>query len=193
MPNVVIQGKNFDITEAIREYVNTKISRSVENFAQLTNEVDVHLSVKRNPRIQDNQSAEVTVYANGTVIRAEISSPDMYASIDQVASKLARQLRKYKERNGTYKQKHTAVKTSVAVGQQPVVEQPDLNRKPQLPPEIVRTKYFSMPPMSVEAALQQLEVVDHDFFVFRNEETGEINVIYERNHHNGYGLICPRD
>ncbi|NJK72200.1 MAG: ribosome-associated translation inhibitor RaiA [Synechococcaceae cyanobacterium SM2_3_60] len=192
MPNVVIQGKNFDITDAIREYVNTKITRSVDNFAQLTNEIDVHLSVKRNPRIQDNHSAEVTVYANGTVIRAEISSPDMYASIDQVADKLTRQLRKYKERNGTYKQKHTAVKTSVAIGQQPVTELPNLNRTPELPSEIVRMKYFAMPPMSVDEALGQLEVVDHDFFVFRNRESGEINVIYERNH-GGYGLIHPRD
>ncbi len=191
MPNVVIQGKNFDITDAIREYVNTKITRSVDNFAQLTNEIDVHLSVKRNPRIQDNHSAEVTVYANGTVIRAEISSPDMYASIDQVSDKLTRQLRKYKERNGTHKQKHSAVKTSIAIGQQPVTEQPDLNRTPELPSEIVRMKYFAMPPMSVEEALRQLEVVDHDFFVFRNRESGEINVIYERNH-GGYGLIHPR-
>ncbi len=192
MPNVVIQGKNFDITDAIREYVNTKMSRSVDNFAHLTNEIDVHLSVERNPRIQDNHSAEVTVYANGTVIRAEISSPDMYASIDQVADKLTRQLRKYKERNGTYKQKHTGVKTSVAIAQQPVTDQPDLSRTPELPSEIVRMKYFSMPPMSVDEALRQLEVVDHDFFVFRNCESGEINVIYERNH-GGYGLIHPRN
>ncbi len=189
MTKLVIQGKNIDITDAMREYVSEKIERAVSHFAQITSEVDINLSVARNPRISDSQSAEVTIYANGTVIRAEESSGDMYASVDRVADKITRQLRKFKERNGVYKSKH-APKTSVAVVQQDPIEPLDPKREAELPPEVVRTKYFAMPPMTVAEALHQLELVDHDFYVFRNAETCEINVIYERNH-GGYGVIRP--
>lgn len=190
MTKLVIQGKNVEITDAIRSYVQEKIECAVSHFAQITSEVDVNLSVARNPRISASQSAEVTVYANGTVIRAEESSENLYASIDRVADKLARKLRKYKERNGIHRVRHTP-KTSVAVAQQPVTDPLNTERQAELPAEVVRTKYFAMPPMTVQEALHQLELVDHDFYVFRNIENGEINVIYVRNH-GGYGLIRPR-
>ena len=95
---LVIHGKNIEITDAIREYVHQKIEKAASHFQHITNEVDVHLSVAKNPRINPNQTAEVTIYANGNVIRAEESSENLYASIDLVANKIARQLRKYKER-----------------------------------------------------------------------------------------------
>jgi putative sigma-54 modulation protein len=190
MLKLVVQGKNVDVTDAIRDYVHEKLERAVNHFSHLASEVDVNLSVARNPRINESHSAEVTLYANGKVIRAEESSENMYASIDRVADKIARQLRKFKERNGKNRTKQSP-KTSVAVSQQPIAPPPDLERSPELPPEVVRTKYFAMPPMILDEALHQLELVDHDFFVFRNAETNEINVIYERNH-GGYGVICPR-
>lgn len=188
---LVIQGKNIEITDAIREYVNQKIEKAVNHFQNLTTEVDVHLSVARNPRINPKQAAEVTIYANGTVIRAEESTENLYASIDLVADKIARQLRKYKERR-LEKKTHANVKTGEIVEQQPVVESLVGDRAPELPGEVVRTKYFAMPPMTIEEALEQLQLVGHDFYMFRNAETGEINVIYERNH-GGYGVIQPRN
>lgn len=188
---LVIQGKNIEITDAIREYVNQKIEKAVNHFQNLTTEVDVHLSVARNPRINPKQAAEVTIYANGTVIRAEESSENLYASIDMVADKIARQLRKYKERR-LEKKTHAQLKTGAAVEQEPVVGNLLGDRSPELPSEVVRTKYFAMPPMTVEEALEQLQLVGHDFYMFRNAETGEINVIYERNH-GGYGVIQPRN
>jgi putative sigma-54 modulation protein len=189
MTKLVIQGKNIEITDAIKDYINEKIERAVNHFAQITSEVDIHLSVERNPRISHSQSAEVTLYANGKVIRAEESTENMYASIDLVADKISRQLRKFKERNGIHRTKQTP-KTALVISQQDPVDPPDPNREVELPKEVVRTKYFAMPPMSIEDALHQLDLVDHDFFVFRNSATGEINVIYERNH-GGYGVICP--
>jgi putative sigma-54 modulation protein len=186
---LVIHGKNIEITEAIREYVHQKIEKAVSHFQHITNEVDVHLSVARNPRITTKQAAEVTIYANGNVIRAEESSENLYASIDLVADKIARQLRKYKE-------KRQDKKTNVQPTNQVLVAEnivPDLigDRTPELPSEVVRTKYFSMPPMTVAEAAEQLQLVGHDFYMFHNAETGEINVIYERNH-GGYGVIQPR-
>lgn len=186
---LVIHGKNIEITDAIRDYVHQKIEKAVSHFQNMTNEVDVHLSVARNPRINPRQAAEVTIFANGSVIRAEESSENLYASIDLVADKIARQLRKYKERRQD--KKTHAQPTNEVVPEQVV---PDLigDRTPELPGEVVRTKYFSMPPMTLTEALEQLQLVGHDFYMFRNAETGEINVIYERNH-GGYGVIQPRN
>lgn len=191
---LVIQGKNIDITDAIHDYVHQKIEKAVSHFENLTTEVDVHLSVARNPRINPKQTAEVTIYANGAVVRAEESSENLYASIDMVANKIARQLRKYKEKRN--RKTHTPVKPTETFDSQPAVDS-DISqvlseRTPQLPEEVVRTKYFAMPPMTIQEALEQLELVDHDFYMFRNAETGEINVIYERNH-GGYGLLQPRN
>ncbi len=185
---LVIQGKNIEVTEAIHEYVQQKIDKAVSHFQALTTEVDVHLSVARNPRIASRQSAEVTVYANGAVIRAEEKSENLYASIDLVADKIARKLRKFKER----KMERAAAKTSIAVVEQPPLPVPNQNRIPELPSQVVRNKYFQMQPMSIDDALEQLELVDHDFYVFRNSTTGEINVVYERNH-GGYGVIQPHE
>lgn len=187
---LVIQGKNIEITDAIREYVNQKIEKAVNHFQTLINEVDVHLSVARNPRINSKQTAEVTIYVNGAVVRAEEGSENLYASIDLVADKISRQLRKYKEKR--HERSHGAVKTTNALNDQPIVTDLLQDRTPELPERVIRTKYFAMPPMSIQEALEHLELVDHDFYVFRNTETGEINVVYERNH-GGYGVIQPRN
>lgn len=188
---LVIHGKNIEITDAIREYVHQKIEKAASHFLNTTNEVDVHLSVARNPRVNSKQIAEVTVYANGAVIRAEEGSESLYASIDLVADKIARKLRKYKEKR-LDKKTQALPKTSEVVEQSSVAADLIGDRTPELPNEVVRTKYFAMPPMTLNEALEQLQLVDHDFYMFRNAETGEINVIYERNH-GGYGVIQPRN
>ncbi|MBE9028393.1 ribosome-associated translation inhibitor RaiA [filamentous cyanobacterium LEGE 11480] len=187
---LVIQGKNIDITDAIREYVHQKIEKAVAHFDYLLTEVDVNLSVARNPRINPmKQSAEVTLYVNGSVVRAQESNENLYASIDLVADKIARQLRKYKEkRRGRTRE---PVKTSEALADQPLVSEITAQREPELPKNVLRAKHFAMPPMSVEEAMSQLEIIDHDFYMFQNAATGQINVIYERNH-GGYGVIQPR-
>ncbi len=188
---LVIQGKNIEITDAIREYVNEKIEKAVSHFQTLTTEVDIHLSVARNPRINPKQTAEVTIYANGSVIRAEESTESLYASIDLVADKIARQLRKFKEKRHDNKIQNSP-KTIAVVDEHPVAADLIGDRTPELPAEVVRTKYFAMPPMTVQEALEQLQIIDHDFYMFRNAETGEINVLYERKTHGGYGVIQPR-
>ena len=193
---LVIQGKNIEITDSIRNYVRQKVEKAVQHFQTMTMEVDVHLSVARNPRISPKQTAEVTIYMNGAVVRAEESSENLYASIDLVADKITRQLKKYKEKRKT----HTPIKAAAALDEEVLETVPNVsdvsdvlnNRTPELPAEVVRTKYFAMPPMTVEQALEQLELVGHDFYVFRNIETNEINVIYERNH-GGFGVIQPRN
>lgn len=187
---LLIQGNNITVTDAIHDYVQQKLEKAVKHFHNLTSKVDVHLSVARNARINDKHKAEVTVYANGTVIRAQEGSESLYASIDLVSDKIARQLRKYKEKQ-LDKKNHAGVKTGETLEEKPIEEDLIGDRTPELPAEVVRMKYFAMPPMTIQEALEQLQLVDHDFYMFRNQESGEINVIYIRNH-GGYGLLQPR-
>lgn len=191
---LVIQGKNIEITEAIRQHVSQKIEKSVSHFQRLINKVDVCLSVAGGATMPTRQCAEVTVYVNRAVVRAEESGDSLYASIDLVADKISRQLRKYKEKRRS--SEHVSVRSmevddgaqgGVDLGVTELLEQ----RQPQLPDEVVRTKYFAMAPMSAQEALENLQLIDHDFYVFHNAETDQINVMYERNH-GGYGLIQPR-
>ena len=95
---LLIHGHNLEVTPALREYTQSKIDRAIQHFEDMVKEADVHLSVARNKRVPQ-QTAEVTVFANGTVIRAQERSENLYASIDLVASKLCRQLRRHKERH----------------------------------------------------------------------------------------------
>ena len=187
---LLIQGNNIVVTDAIHDYVQQKLEKAVKHFQNLTSKVDVHLSVERNERISNKHKAEVTVYASGTIIRAQEGSESLYSSIDLVSDKIARQLRKYKERQ-LNKKTQAQLKIGEVVVEEPIV--PDLigDRTPELPSEVVRMKYFAMPPMTIAEALEQLQLVDHDFYMFRNKDTNEINVIYIRNH-GGYGLIQPR-
>ena len=188
---LLIQGNNIAVTESIHDYVEQKLEKAVKHFQNITTKVDVHLSVARNSRIERKHKAEVTVFANGKVIRAQEGSENLYASIDMVADKIARQLRKYKEKH-LAKNAHAHIRQE-EVESENVVEVDELNsdRAPELPAEVVRSKYFTMPPMSTKEALEQLQLVDHDFYMFQNSDTNEINVIYSRNH-GGYGVIQPR-
>jgi putative sigma-54 modulation protein len=195
---LVIQGKNIEITDAIRDHVHQKIQKAVAHHEQLDPEIDVNLSVANNPRITDQQTAEVTIYANGTIIRAEESSENLYASIDMVADKVSRRMRKYKEKRQVKKGNTSVKDVPLEVLSQVDSISPDVlderiqNGQPELPPQIVRTKYFPMPPMSVDEAVERLQLVGHDFYMFRNEETGEINVAYKRNH-GGFGVLLPKE
>jgi putative sigma-54 modulation protein len=187
---LVLQSKNIEITDAIRQYVNQKIERAVSHFEHITTEVDVNLSVARNPRIAASQVAEVTIYANGGVIRAEEAHEHLYASIDLVADKIARQLRKYKERHFTKKDptdlKHLAEELDLELLDYNLTD----NRAVTLPAEVVRTKYFTLSALKIEEALAQLQQIDHDFYMYRSAETGEINVISRRDR-GGFGVIQP--
>jgi putative sigma-54 modulation protein len=187
---LLIQGNNIAVTEAIDEYVHQKLEKAVKHFESITTKVDVHLSVGKNARMNDKHKAEVTVYANGAVIRAQEGSENLYASIDLVADKIARQLRKYKERLLNQKSQER-VKVGTNITEEALELDLIGDRTPELPSEVLRMKYFAMPSMNIQEALEQLQLVDHDFYMFRNSATDEINVIYIRNH-GGYGVIQPR-
>ena len=189
---LLIHGRNLDVTPSLREYTETKLERAIHHFDDLVKEADVHLSVARNPRVPQ-QTAEVTVFANGTVIRAQERSENLYASIDLVANKLARQLRRFKERHSDHGHRTTPTAANDVLLTERAIEDSLLEGKEaQLPSPGVRRKYFAMPAMSLEEARHQLEVIDHDFYLFRDKESGELQVIYHRNH-GGFGVIQARN
>ena len=188
---LLIHGRNLELTPSLRDYTKTKIDKAIHNFQERVKEADVHLSVARNPRVPQ-QTAEVTVFANGTVIRAQERSENLYASIDLVANKLARQLRKYKERHNTHHTHNNKSTKSIendetqnySSSDNPLIE----GKEAHLPSPGVRRKYFEMTPMSIETARTQLDLIDHDFYLFREHEGSALSVIYKRNQ-GGYGVI----
>ena len=193
---LLIHGRNLEITPALRDYTETKLERAIQHFGDAVREADVHLSVARNPRVPQ-QTAEVTVFANGTVIRAQERSENLYASIDLAAGKLARQLRRWKERHSDHHHSH-GHSASLTPGTKAVSDDGPVDgslvagKEASLPDPGVRRKYFAMPAMSLEDARCQLDLIDHDFYLFRDRDSGELQVIYHRNH-GGYGVIQARD
>ena len=193
---LLIHGRNLEITPALRDYTQTKLERATSHFADAVREADVHLSVARNPRVPQ-QTAEVTVFANGTVIRAQERSENLYASIDLAAGKLARQLRRWKERHSDHHHSHGhsashTPSTDVVNDASPVEDSLLQGREAELPNPGVRRKYFAMPPMGLDEARRQLDLIDHDFYLFREKDSDQLQVIYRRNH-GGYGVIQARD
>jgi len=192
---LLIHGRNLEITPALRTYTQTKLERAVHHFGDVVREADVHLSVARNPRVPQ-QTAEVTVFANGTVIRAQERSENLYASIDLAAGKLCRQLRRWKDRHSDNHHSH-GHRASVTPGTEDVSAESQVDdsllegREAELPNPGVRRKYFAMPPMSLDEARRQLDLIDHDFYLFRERDSDELQVIYRRNH-GGYGVIQAR-
>jgi putative sigma-54 modulation protein len=175
-----VKGKNVEVSEAIRTYAEEKLGRLERQLADPTR-VELELAVEKNPSIADNHVAEATIWTKGPVLRAKEASTDMRASIDLLADKLERQVTRYRE-----KRRRRNHRGNGHVPEPSVPETFDEEHGPL----IVKTKQFSLRPMTPEEAVLELELVGHDFFVFRNVETERTNVVYRRQDA-GYGLIEP--
>src|SRR3954464_2091273 len=173
-----VKGKNLEVSPSIREYAERKLAKLGKQLAEQT-QVEVELSEQRNPSIAASQVAEATVFTKGPVLRAREASSDMKASIDQLVAKLERQAKRYREKRRVAPRRHARE------GIPADVSPPELEEEGT---PIVKTKQFAVTPMSADEAVLQLELVGHDFFVFRNAETEVINVVYRRRD-GDYGLI----
>jgi putative sigma-54 modulation protein len=140
----------------------------------------LELAVERNPSIANDHIAEATIWTKGPVLRARESAGDHKASIDQLVANLTRQAQRYREKRRDRRHVRTNNDGPAEGGTIDV----------EAEPEIVKSKQFALKPMSPEEAVLQLELVGHDFFVFRNGDSGEVNVVYRRKD-GGYGLIEP--
>lgn len=170
----IIIGKNIDVTDGLREAVEGKLGKLERYFTPET-EIHVTLSVQR-----ERQKIEVTIPVKGDIIRSEQESNDMYVSIDLVEEIIERQLKRYKTK--LVDQKQSAASFSEAYIEEEADDPEEI--------KIVRTKRFAVKPMDPEEACIQMELLGHNFFVFRNSETDEVSVVYKRKG-NTYGLIEP--
>jgi putative sigma-54 modulation protein len=174
-----VKGRNVEVSDQIRSYAEEKLAK-LDRLVKDPTRIELELAVEKNPSIAANHVAEATVWTKGPVLRARESSADMKASIDQLVDKLERQVKRYREKRRP--RRHSRVEA------EPVDVQ--LDELPEDGPTIVKTKQFAVKPMTADEAVLQLELVGHDFFVFRNAESGEANVVYRRRD-GDYGLIEP--
>lgn len=189
----VVSGKNIHLSPALKEYAEKKLSVIKKYFDHII-EVDVTLSVDEVRDASLSKICEVTVWANGIVLRAKKASEDLYASMDMVADKIERQVKKYKEkikdrtRRQTGKSDRDKQVSHKVISFQELL--PDAEIGSARPPKIVRSGTFAMKPMFADEAADQLDLLKQGFYVFSNAETHQINVIYKRNDGN-FGLIEP--
>jgi len=177
-----VKGKNLEVSETLYRYAEEKLGKLERHLNDATR-LELELMVERNPSIAQRQVAEATVWTKGPILRARESSDDMKASIDLLADKLERQVKRYREKRQRKQVSRHGPHHQHEEEAWPVV--PDESE-----PMLVKTKQFAVKPMTPEEAVLQLELIGHDFFVFRNAESHEVNVVYRRRDGN-YGLIEP--
>ncbi len=177
---ITVVGRNITVTDALRGYAEKKVAKLQRYFERGIIEAQVAMAVERGIH-----SVDVTIAVDGLLLRGEEHTGDMYASIDGAIDKIERQIKKYKTRiNRKLRQEgNKLVESAVVVG--PAA---DVAEAPE--PKVVKTKRFAMKPMSVEEAIMQMELLGHDFFVFMDDSSEDISVVYRRRDGN-YGLIEP--
>jgi len=178
---ITISGRNLEITEALRRYAEEKVAR-LQKFVDQITSAHVMLSIQKHRQI-----AEVTLRVRDLTIRGEESSSSLYSAIDLVADKMERQIVRYKEKivahSGRGSGRSRSPREASPAEAEPFSEDG---------PRIVKTKRFAMKPLSPAEAAIQMSLLGHNFFVFRNARTQEVNVLYRRQD-GDYGLIEPED
>jgi putative sigma-54 modulation protein len=182
-----ITGKNLEITDSLEQYIEKKIGRLDRYLPNNILEGRVELAVESTRAAKDSQIAQVTLRTKRAVLRAEESSADMFASIDAVFDKMQRQIDRFKG-------KRTSKRGSEGIGDIPTLEATALIVEDQQEEgeqhRISRVKRFAMVPLDEEEAVEQMELLGHDFYVFYNANQNQVNVVYRRRDAT-YGLIQP--
>ena len=182
---ISINGQGITISERLSQYVEKKVGRLDRYMPNLV-DVRVDLSETNARNMAERTVAQITIRdSRGTILRAEERSNDIFAAIDAVVDKLYRQIRKYR---GKQQSKKRSGGDEFIVGDPLPIEEAVV--EDDLVQDIVRRKKFQIDPMSTEEAIDQMELLGHDFFVFFNADEEQINIVYKR-HDNNYGLLQP--
>jgi putative sigma-54 modulation protein len=177
-----VKGRNVEVSDSIRRYAEEKLGKLERQLADPTR-VELELAVEHNPSIAANHVAEATIWTKGPTLRARESASSYEASIDQLVEKLGRQVQRYRAKRSRREAGRRANGPAPDQG-------PDFTAE-QLERMIVKSKQFDLQALSPDEATLRLELVGHDFFVFRNESTDKTNVVYRRRD-GAYGLIEPQ-
>jgi len=183
---MVIKGKNMEVPEVLRSYVEKKLGK-LDRYLDSVGSISVELSKETSKNTGNRHVVQVTVMANGTVLRAEERANDPRSAVDTVTDVLHRQISRYKGR--LYKRSR-AVNPKVAIAQGVGLHEEVEEDGDERAPRVVKTKQFAYKPVTVEEAIEQMELLGHDFFVFTNCMTNQVNVLYRRRD-GDYGLIEP--
>jgi len=182
---ITVRGKGIDVTDALKQYVEKKLG-SMEKFFDET-EVDAQARL----RVESGEHiAELTIRYHSFYVRAEERSDDMYASIDAAADRLQKQYLKHKEKMDKKHRNGGGLRGAVAANAASAVDSEPIEEETAREDLITRRKSFSWKPMSEEEALMQMDLLGHNFFVFTNDQTERVNVVYARND-GTYGIIEP--
>lgn len=184
---VTVRGRNVEVTEWIEEYVAKKGKR-LERLVPDVDEMRCEIAETNARSDNDRFTVQLTLWANGQILRAEETTADIFQSIDQSTDKIVRQVERFKGRADSVRRK-------AAVNHQQSVEATLVQEEEAVATEdettIVRRKQFDMQPMTEEEALEQMELLGHDFYLFYNVDTRSTNLIYRRRDGN-YGLLQPQ-
>ncbi len=180
--DVIVHGRNVDITPRLQSYVERKIER-LDRYMPNISEIRVDLAEEKTNRMGNRQIAQITLrHIRGTILRAEERTSDLFAAVDAVVDKMYRQIERYKgkrRRRGEAQEDFADYETAV-----------DLEAEEIPQGVVIRRKRFVIYPMYEEEAIEQMELLGHDFFIFFNASADGINVLYRRKDGN-YGLLEP--
>jgi putative sigma-54 modulation protein len=205
--DVTVSSRQMPVSAALRAAAEEKISR-LERYLDGMERAEVHFAEERNPRIADRQTCEVTLHGHGHLVRAKVAAPDVFAAVDAAVDKLEHQLHKLKSklvaRHHGRRGAGSGPSSAEANGSPPETDVATADGD-ELGPEsfplvvriadeakVVKTKRFSMKPMTPDEAILQMELLGHQFFLFTNAHTGLSSVVYQRDD-GDIGLIEPSD
>jgi len=184
--DLLIHSRNMEVTDRLRDYLEKKTGR-LDRYMPNLIEVRVDLAEENTRSAVERQVAQITIRdQRGTILRAEERSNDMFASVDAVVDKLYRQINRYRGK----KQRNRRAGGSDRLEIEPLPIEDELLEEADADHQIVRRKRFSMQPMSPQEAIDQMELLGHDFFIFFNPDEEAVNVVYKR-HDGNYGLLLP--
>lgn len=189
--SITVAGRRMPVTDALREYAEEKIGSSMKVMDISPLDAEIVLFVEKNPANPRPAVCEVTLRTKGHIIRVEESEEDMYAAIDVAATKVVRQLRKFKTKVLDRKLRAAGEAPVVA----PVAQELDvesLMEELSADDEVVRVKEISFEPLTEEEALVKIDLLGHDFFAYTDRDTNLVNVLYRRDD-GGYGLLKQKD
>jgi len=185
---VMVHGRNVDVTDYVKEYVTKKVGK-LERYLPQIGDVRAELTQNMTRSADDRYTAQVTIWTNGQILRAEESTSDIFASIDATVDKMSSQIRRFKGRRYDNRRRasHAVTREAEITATLPVDEASEVEEEVV---HIIRRKEFMIQPMDEEEAVEQMELLGHDFFVFFNPQSKGVNVIYKRRDGN-YGLLQP--
>jgi putative sigma-54 modulation protein len=187
---LTVHGRNVEVTDWIRGYVEKKVDR-LERYLPQMKEIRAELTQRDTRSANDRYTAQITVLAGGQILRAEESTSDIFASIDATIDKMSKQVRRFKGRRYDSKRRASAaISMEAEMVDDAAVLEAEAEEGQVATGQIMRRKEFMLQPMNEDEAVEQMELLGHDFYIFFNPDVNAINVIYRRKDEN-YGLLQP--